>query len=123
MEEVTTDVSIPILDSPISQAEIYDQVRNVKPDKSCGSDGISPGIFSMLPAHLFLTIVTLFNRIFLGGEYPLAWSIAKIFTIQKKGNIQNPDNYRGISVTNSMAKLYDMILCSRLHQWFKPCRE
>ena len=26
-------------------------------------------------------------------------------------------------MTNSMAKLYDMILCSRLHQWFKPCRE
>ncbi len=24
---------------------------------------------------------------------------------------------------NSLAKLYDMILCSRLKQWYKPCRE
>ena len=40
-----------------------------------------------------------------------------------KGDRINPDNYRGISVTNSIAKLYDMIICERLYQWFRPCRE
>lgn len=121
--EITTDVSIPVLDSPITQVEICEQIRNMKPDKACGPDGISPGIFSMLPVHLYMTIVTLFNSIFMCGQYPLSWTRAKIFTIHKKGNRLNPDNYRGISVTNSMAKLYDMVLCSRLYHWFKPCRE
>ena len=32
-------------------------------------------------------------------------------------------NCRGISVINSVAKLYDMILSSRLSQWFTPFRE
>lgn len=35
----------------------------------------------------------------------------------------NVGTYRGISIINSVAKLYDMVLCSRLKQWFKPFRE
>lgn len=46
------------------------------------------------------------------------WSLFK-----KKGDQTNVKNYRGISITNCMAKLYDMVLCSRLKQWFRPFRE
>lgn len=31
--------------------------------------------------------------------------------------MDNPDNYRGISITNSIAKLYDMVICERHYQW------
>ena len=34
-----------------------------------------------------------------------------------------PVNYRGINIINVIAKLYDMVLCSRLMQWFSPYRE
>lgn len=61
LEEISTELSIPVLDSPILQAEIHEQVRKLKPDKACGPDGISPGIFSMLPVHIFMIIVTLFK--------------------------------------------------------------
>lgn len=46
-----------------------------------------------------------------------------MFTISKKGERLYPGNYRGISIVNSIAKLYDMILVSRLKNWFKPYRE
>lgn len=46
-----------------------------------------------------------------------------MFVIFKKGNRADPNNYRGISVTNAIAKLYDMVLYNRLYQWFKPYRE
>ena len=55
--------------------------------------------------------------------YPASWTRAKLFTIFKKGDKLNPNNYRGISVTNSICKLYDMVLCHRLQQWFSPLRE
>ena len=32
-------------------------------------------------------------------------------------------NYRAINVINSMAKLYDMVLCVRIGLWFSPFRE
>ena len=33
------------------------------------------------------------------------------------------NNYRGITVINCIAKLYDMLLCDRLNLWFSPPRE
>ena len=44
-------------------------------------------------------------------------------TIFKKGNRQERRNYRGISVINSITRLYDMVLCARLKRWFLPYRE
>ena len=41
----------------------------------------------------------------------------------KRGNRKDPNNYRGTSVINSIAKLFDMVLCTRLELWFKPYRE
>ncbi len=46
-----------------------------------------------------------------------------MFTVFKKGNRSDPNNYRGISIINSITKLYDMVLCHRLGQWFVPFRE
>ena len=92
-------------------------------NKACGLDGITPGIFKLLPSTWLLLLATLFNNLFIPAWYPMSWSKAKLFTIFKKGNRLCPGNYRGISVISSIAKLYDMILCSRLKTWFKPYRE
>ena len=59
----------------------------------------------------------------MSAEYPQSWTIAKLVTIHKKGDKKLPSNYRGISIINCLAKLYDMILCKRLQQWFSPYRE
>ena len=121
--DVTTDVTIPILDDPISTLEVQHQIRRMKPDKACGPDGLPPGVFSLLPAQWILTITTLFNNIFFSGIYPQSWIRAKGFTIFKKGDRMDPHNYRWISVISNISKLYDMVLSERLGQWFAPFRE
>ncbi len=93
------------------------------PDKACGPDGLPPGAFSLLPAQWVLAIGTLFNNVFVSGTYPCSWIKAKLFTIFKKGDRNNPNDYRGISILNSMARLFDMVLCDRLSHWFRPVRE
>ena len=120
---VNTAVSIPLLDNPITPQEVAVQASRIKSDKACGPDGIPPGVFKLLPADWILCIATLFNSIFNSGCYPDVWSKTKFFTIFKRGDRMNPGNYRGINVMSSIAKLYDMVLCCRLEQWFKPCRE
>ena len=121
--DYTTITSIPILDDPISVNEVTEQVHKMKPDKACGPDGVSPGLLSLLPGQWILAITTLFNNVFLSGSYPEAWNKARLFTIFKRGDKNNTNNYRGISVINCISKLYDMILCERLNHWFKPYRE
>ena len=44
-------------------------------------------------------------------------------TIFKKGNRALISNYRGITLMDSLAKVFDMILNARLTRWFTPMRE
>ena len=46
-----------------------------------------------------------------------------MFNIYKKGDRKEACNYRGINVINSLAKLFDLMLSSRLSSWFVPFRE
>ena len=95
----------------------------MNPNKACGLDGLTPGVFRLLPESWLLLLATLFNCVFNSRHYPTSWSRAKLFTIFKKGSKSLSSNYRGITVMNSIAKLYDKILCTRLKQWFQPFRE
>lgn len=58
----------------------------------------------------------LFNCDFVSATYPSSWVAAKRLQYLVS-------NYRGISVINSFAKLYDMVLCGRLNKWFSPFRK
>ena len=65
-----------------------------------------------LIAHI---LVKLFNRLFQKGEYPESWCESLIVVLHKKGDINNTDNYRGISLQNVLSKLYCAVLVSRLN--------
>ena len=119
----TNHINVPILDNPITPEEICNQIDRMKANKSCGPDGIPPGVYKLLTPSWILLITSLFNLIFTSAAYPVSWSKAKLFMLFKRGNRKDPNNYRGISVINSVAKLFDMVLCNRLELWFKPYRE
>ena len=114
---------MPVLDEPILPMDVERQTKLLKSNKASGPDGLPPGILKILPEQWILLLATLFNNIFYSATYPLDWTKAKLVTIYKKGDKENVRNYRGISIINSIAKLYDMVLCWRLKQWFKPYRE
>jgi hypothetical protein len=118
-----TDITIPVLDDAISPLEVEEGIRKLKPNKACGPDGISPRLLHALPIQWILCITTMFNIMFQSYKYPVNWVFAKLCILYKKGNSMLCDNYRGISVSNSLAKLYDLILAKRLDLWFKPFRE
>ena len=117
------DISVPILDDPITPEEVQGVIdRQLKPNKGCGPDGLSPRLFAILPVQWILILTHLFNIVF-NSLYPEEWRFAKIITLFKKGDTSECGNYRGISVMNSIPKIYDYILCNRLSKWFIPDRE
>ena len=105
VDELQSDVYIPVLDDPILPQEVQDQVKRLKCSKACGPDGVPPGIFKLLPPAWILTITMLFNSIFTSAIYPSSWVTAKLFTVFKRGSRTVVSNYRGISVINGFAKL------------------
>jgi len=48
----------------------------------------------------------LFNILFRNGEFPTQWATSVIKPIFKKGDSENPSNYRGIALIDVLSKLY-----------------
>lgn len=59
----------------------------------------------------------LFNKIFTYSSYPDAWSQGYITLIHKKGSYFEPQNYRNITITSALGKLFNLTLNDRLQKF------
>ena len=57
------------------------------------------------------------EAVFLNGIYPASWSEGVIIPIPKKGSLDETNNYRGITLINTLSKVYSHILNNRLLKW------
>ena len=64
-----------------------------------------------------IVITSLFNVIFDTSHFPPKWSTSLICPIHKKGDVNNPENYRPISLLPTIYKIFASILNSRLKNW------
>ena len=62
-------------------------------------------------------LVVLFNKIFDLGEFPEQWAKSIICPIHKKGPLDDPNNFRGISLIDVLNKVFTNILNDRIHSW------
>ena len=102
------------MNADFSEHEIINAISSMKGRKSPGCDGIlnemlKAGMDEVVP---FLKI--LFQHIFDLGLFPIDWCQSIIVPIHKKGDINQCDNYRPISLTSLVSKIYTQILNKRL---------
>jgi hypothetical protein len=57
--------------------------------------------------------------LFESGTYPENWTESIILPLYKKGNVNYPNNYRGISLCDVTSKLYGSIINKRLSEWIE----
>lgn len=112
-----TDIAVECLDMPISPQEVASAIKNLNPNKSAGPDGILAGMLINSAQQTLPFIVELFNTIFDSGNYPAAWTGAIVVPIHKSGDVDTPDNYRGISLLSILGKVFATILNKRLSGW------
>ena len=62
-------------------------------------------------------LVIIYNKIYESGIYPESWCKGLIVPIHKKGDRNDPNNYRGIMLISVFAKLFSLILRNRLNTW------
>ena len=62
-------------------------------------------------------MTALFNKLYSTGHYPDQWCTGVIVPIYKKGDKKNPANYRGITLTSTMSKMFTYLLNRRLCNW------
>jgi hypothetical protein len=59
----------------------------------------------------------LFNNIINTGIYPEVWVQSIIIPVFKKGDVNEPKNYRGISLVSHVGKLFTGLLNKRFLKW------
>ena len=106
-----------LINSRITEQEILHSLAKLKNSKSPGPDGI-PNEFYKFSADVIVPIlVELFNFILESGVFPSEWTSAVIIPLFKKGDRRDANNYRGISLLNTLGKIFTSILNRRLCKW------
>ena len=87
----------------------------MKNNKAPGCDGLPLEFYKNSASVVSPILARLFNFLFDNSLYPKLWSLSIVQPIyKKKGNINIPDNWRGIALLPSLSKIYAKVLCSRL---------
>lgn len=108
----------------IKKEEVERALKKMKNGKAAGPGGIPIELVKYGSDELVEKITELFNKCLINGDnIPRDWGMAYISSIHKKGCKKTCSNYRGISVTSSMGRLYGRVLKERIEQYFQDMEE
>jgi len=105
------------LDAPFEMHELMLVLENCKCNKSPGLDRITYEFYKYAPQEFLVEVLTLFNVIFLKEEIPSSFKSSIILPLLKKGDPNNPENYRGLSLLDTLYKIFMGILRNRIELW------
>ena len=111
------ETEIEELDKEISLDEIKKVIMSLKRGKSPGFDGIVSDFFIDAEDFIAPYLLQVYNQIFNNAIYPESWTQGLIVPIHKKGDKGDPNNYRGITLISTVAKIFSLILRNRLNKW------
>ena len=88
----------------------------MKKGKASGLDGVSNDILVCCAESIIPTVTILFNRLIKCQHFPNQWSISVMVPIHKGLELDDPNNYRGISLNSCLSKLFTLLLNTRITQ-------
>ena len=98
--------------------EIQCIVKKLKNGKACGVDHIRNEFLKSCPNEILQIFVNFFNLTLSSGLIPDEWCFRLILPLYKnKGDINNPDNYWGITLLSCIGKLFTAVINSRLTKY------
>ena len=94
------------LDYAITNKGILHCIKLLKNSKSAGLYSIINEVLKAIGEEILPVLNKLFNFIYNSGYYPSGWRKALIVPIYKnKGDLDDPNYYRGIALISCLAKL------------------
>ena len=102
------------LDRNITEEEIVLAVKSLKRGKAYGADNLLNEYFIETIDVLSGQLCKLFNKIIDTGFYPVSWSLGIIVPLHKKGDVNDVNNYRGITLVSCLSKLFTSVINRRL---------
>ena len=107
--------STDILDKGISNIEIINASKRLKNGKAVGGDAICNEMIKCFVHNRFIDIIrAIFNAICSKSYFPKLRNVGYIIPIFKSDDSFDPSNYRGITVSSCLGKLFTLMINERL---------
>lgn len=103
----------------VTQEEINKAIKSLKNWKSPGSYDAPAELIKYGGKEMQYLLFRIYQKIWKDKRMPKSWKEAIIIPIHKKGDKSNCENHRGISLLNSVYKVFTKILL----KWLTPYAE
>jgi hypothetical protein len=101
-------------DAPWTLEEVRTACKHIPLNTALGPDGMHPLFLRHAGPVATELLCRIFNAIHTIGYVPQSWRDADIVSLFKKGARSDPSNYRPISLTSVMARMYERMIEPRL---------
>ncbi|GAB0202761.1 mitochondrial enolase superfamily member 1 [Grus japonensis] len=93
---------------------VRDLLHHLDTHKSMGLDGSTQDYLRQLMEVLTKALSIIYQQSWLTGEVPVDWRLANVTPIYKKGQKEDPRNFRPVSQTSVPGKVMDQITLSAI---------
>ena len=94
--------------------ELETTIKTLKSRKSPGSYRINNELYKHAPESSYIIFFNFLYVCWIYGDIPKEWRTTDVIPIHIKGDRNNPDNYRVISLLNTGYKIYTIVIARRL---------
>ena len=99
----------------ITEELILKHIGKLKDNTAAGTDELGSTFIKKLAGSLALPLMMLFRKSMETGEVPEQWREANVTAIfEKKGSRSEPGNYRPVSLTSQIGKIFERLIRDRI---------
>ncbi len=99
----------------VTEHDITDIILKLNVHKASGPDEFSHRMLKETATTICKPLCMLFNRSLLEGDYPSKWKKANVMPLFKKGDRDQPSNYRPISLISCIGKVLERVVFKHVY--------
>ena len=110
IDELTNDQSPLLTDINFSESLISEAIKELSANSAAGPDGLPASLLINCCAELTPILAIIFKESFAKRVIPMLFKIAAIVPIFKSGDKTQASNYRPISLTSVVCKVFEKVI-------------
>ena len=104
----------------ITKTEIYKTLNKLNVNKAKGPDELPVALFKNTADAIQHPLYNIYRNVARLGVYPETWKLTLVVRVFKKGDKKFVENYRPISLPNTISKIFEINVYNQLLATYSP---